>query len=96
MLRLNHPCLSEDYLATALNTKLTGLRLNSSSHMVNNHSFLFWSIMAKTRRPPFESLEAEGETVLSWREATAVVNHSLVSSEHVPSLEIFHLKISIG
>ncbi len=52
--------------------------------------------MAEACRPTFEGFEAEWEAVLSWREATTVVDHRLISCEHVPCLVILHLIVPVA
>lgn len=64
--------------------------------MVNDDTFLLWSAVVKAGRPSFKGFEAEGEAVLPWWEAAAVVDHGLLTREHVPGLEILHLKVPIG
>lgn len=64
--------------------------------MVDDDSLLLGSVVVEARRPAFEGLEAEGETILSGWETAAVVDHHLVAGEHVSGLEILHLEVSVG
>ena len=53
-------------------------------------------MVAEACRPALEGFEAKREAVLSWREATAIVDHGLISCEHVPSLIVFHLIVPVA
>ncbi len=64
--------------------------------MIDDDSLLLGSMMVETCRPSFEGLEAKGEAELSWWESTAVVDHHLVPSEHVPRLEVSHLEVPVS
>ena len=52
--------------------------------------------MVETRGPTLESFDAEGEGVLSWREASTVINHSLLSGKHVPCFKVTHLVVTVA
>lgn len=63
--------------------------------MVYDDALLLGSAVVEASRPSLKSLETEGETVLSRGETTAVVDHGLLTREHVPCLEVLHFKIPI-
>jgi hypothetical protein len=46
--------------------------------------------------PTLESFEAEGERVLSWGEASTVINHGLLSGKHVPCFKVTHLVVTVA
>ena len=83
-------------MPAASDSELTGLRLDGCSHVIDDDSFFLGSVMIEACRPPFKGLEAEGEAELSGWESTAIVNHHLITSEHVPRLEVSHLEVPVS
>ena len=63
--------------------------------MIRYDSFFCWSVIVKTGRPSLECFEAKRERVLSWREATTLIDHGFASCELVSCLIIGHLEITI-
>lgn len=91
LLRLNYSGLSENDLSSTLDFKLWTHWLNSSNHVIDNDSFLLWAVEIEAGWPSFEGLKAEWETVLSWWETTALIDHRFATSEHVSCFIVFHL-----
>ncbi len=96
LLSLHYSCLPQHYLSAASDTELASLGLDGCSHVIDDDTFLFGSVVAETCRPSFKGLEAKRKAVLSWWEPTAVVDHCLVSCKHVPCLIISHLIVSVA
>ena len=96
MLALNHSCFSQNDFPATSDLEVPRHWLDRTQHVVDDDSLLLWSVVVKTGRPPLESLEAEGEGVLSRREAGALEDHGFLPGKHVPGLEVAHLKISVG
>jgi hypothetical protein len=96
LLGLNHSCLPEHNLTTALDFELRAQGLDSSSHMIDDNSLLLRCMIIEWCRPPLKSLKTERETVLSRWESRTIINHCLLSREHVSRLVIFHLEVTIG
>lgn len=63
--------------------------------MIGNNSFFCRGVIVKTGRPSLECFETERERVLSWGEATTLIDHCFASCELVSSLIIGHLEITI-
>lgn len=91
LLRLNYSGLSENDLSSTLDFKLWTHWLNSSNHVIDDDSFLLWTVEIEAGWPSFEGLKAEWETVLSWWETTALIDHRFATSEHVSCFIVFHL-----
>jgi hypothetical protein len=92
---LDNPCLSKDDFPSSLKFKLTGQWLDGCSHVVDNDALLLWSIVNEAGGPSFEGLEAEGEAVLTRGKATAIVDHGLLSGEHISRLEVPHFIVAV-
>jgi len=93
-LRIHCPSFSQEDFSSSLDLKLRRYGFNSCSHVIGNNAFLGRSVVVETCRPSLESFKVEGKGVLSWWEASTIVNHHLVSCEHISCLEVSHLEIS--
>lgn len=69
--------------------------LNGHGHMVHNDTFLAWGLVLEASWPSFKGLETERERILSRGQTLAIVDIGLVLGEHVSSLMILHLEITI-
>ena len=63
--------------------------------MVDDDSLFGRRVVTEASRPSFKGLEAEGKWELALRKSCAVVNHHFLSSEHIPSLIVSHLIVTI-
>lgn len=87
---------SEGDLAAELALELVVHGLHGHRHIVDDHALLRGSDVLEAGWPSFEGLEDEGERILTWSQALAAVDIGLVLGEHVPGLEVGHLKVSVG
>jgi hypothetical protein len=94
MLSLNRSGFPHYDFPTELQVKLRGGGLDCHGHVVNYYPFLLGSVVNETSGPSLESFESEWEGILAGLESWALVNHHLVSCEHVAGLEIFHLVVT--
>ena len=69
--------------------------LNGHSHVINNNSFLFWSIVNEACRPSLKCFETEREAVLAGLKSRALMDHSLIFGESISCLEVFHLVVLV-
>ena len=63
--------------------------------MVDDDTLLLRGAVAERGWPSLIGFEGKGETVLSRRKTRTVVNHHFGLREHVASLEVFHLKVTV-